>query len=131
MIKRTTGRASTVSPNRGFTLIEVMLALSIFSLAALAALQVANEHLRALNHVETHMFAHMVASNRLAQLHSSGEWPPQNEQKGQVRLAGREWYWQQQVVETVTDGLREVTVVVRESEGGDDVASLSGYLGQR
>lgn len=115
----------------GFTLIEVMLALSIFTLAALAALQVASGHLRSISMLEEHAFALMVASNRMAEVHISDTWPPQNEASGQMLMAERNWFWRQQVVDTVTDGLREVTVIVSTEEEGDEVARTSGFVGQR
>lgn len=115
----------------GFTLIEVMLALSIFSLAALAALQVASEHLRSIAMIEERAFATMVASNRMAQVHSSDTWPPQNGATGSMMMAERNWYWQQTVVETVTDGLREVTITVSAEEGGAEAARLVGFVGQQ
>lgn len=115
----------------GFTLIEVMLALSIFTMAALAALQVATEHIRSITLIEERAFAIMVASNRMAEIHVSENWPPQNGATGQMQLAERTWYWRQQVVETVTDGLREVTITVSAEEDGNEAAQLSGFVGQR
>lgn len=118
-------------PGTGFTLIEVMLALSIFSLAALAALQVASGHLRSISMLEAQAFGLMVASNRMAEVHMSETWPPQNGVTGQMLLAERDWFWRQQVVATVTDGLREVTIIVSAEEEGAEVARVSGYVGQR
>lgn len=115
----------------GFTLIEVMLALSIFTMAALAALQVASEHLRSISLIEERTFAIMVASNRMAEVHTSDNWPPQDGATGQMQMAERNWFWRQQVVETVTDGLREVTIVVSTEEGGAESARISGFVGQR
>lgn len=117
--------------NAGFTLIEVMLALSIFTLAALAALQVATEHLRSISLIEERTFAIMVASNRMAEVHISDNWPPQDGATGQMQMAERNWFWRQQVVDTVTDGLREVTIVVSTEEGGSETARISGFVGQR
>lgn len=116
--------------SRGFTLIEVMLALSIFTLAALAGLQVASEHLRSISMIEERAFATMVASNRLAQLHVSENWPPQDDASGTMEMAERSWFWRQQVVETVTDGLREVTVIVSADEDGEEAARLVGFVGR-
>lgn len=118
------------SHTRGFTLIEVMLALSIFSLAALTALSVASEHLRSITMIEERAFATMVASNRMAQVHSSDTWPPQNGASGQMQMAEQTWYWRQQVVETVTDGLREVTIIVSDEEDGAESARLVGFVGR-
>ena len=117
-------------PRNGFTLIEVMLALSIFTLAALAALQVASAHLRSISVIEERTFATMVASNRMAQLHSSEQWPPQNGATGQMMMAERPWHWRQEVVATVTEGLREVTVIVSTEEDGTEAARLVGFVGQ-
>lgn len=117
--------------NAGFTLIEVMLALSIFTMAALAALQVASEHIRSITLIEEQAFATMVASNRMAEVHISDTWPPQNGASGQMQMAERTWYWRQESVETVTDGLREVTIIVSADEDGAEAARISGFVGQR
>ena len=121
---------SVHSSRRGFTLIEVMLALSIFTLAALAGLQVATEDLRSINMLEERAFALMVASNRLAELHVSESWPPVDGATGSMQLAEQTWYWRQGVVATVTDGLREVTVVVSATEGGNEAARLVSFVGR-
>jgi len=123
-----------VLKQRGFTLVETMFALVIFSLAALAALNVATEQLRSTGILETRYFAQQVASNRLAELHANtraGEWPPRNEETGSAEMAGSEWFWEQRVLETVTDDLREVTVMIREREDGPVVLELSAFLGRR
>ena len=59
------------------------------------------------------------------------DWPPKNEKTGSVEMAGKQWFWEQRVLETVTDDLREVTVMVREREDGPVVAELSSYVGRR
>ncbi|EGN74717.1 general secretion pathway protein I [Idiomarina sp. A28L] len=123
-----------VTANRGFTLVETMFALVIFSLAALAALNVATEQLRSTGILETRYFAQQVASNRLAQLHANtdqADWPPANEKSGSAQMAGSEWFWEQRVLETVTDDLIEVTVMVRERENGPVIVELSSYIGRR
>lgn len=115
----------------GFTLIEVMLAMSIFAMAAVAALQVASGHLRNIGILEARTFATMVAANEMARVHADDTWPPQNGRSGQVELAERDWFWEQQTVETVTDDLREVTIIVRSAEDGPEEARLSGFVGRR
>lgn len=116
---------------RGFTLIEVMLAMSIFALAALAALQVASEHMRSISYIEERTFATMVAANRMAQVHYQDVWPPQHEAEGEMMMAGRRWIWRQEVVETLTDGLREVTVRVYAEDEEQEEARLTGFVGRR
>lgn len=118
----------------GFTLVETMFALTIFALAALAAAFVAGEQLRSTSTLEERYLGQLVASNRLAEVYANtvaGVWPPQNELTGTVELASRDWYWEQQVVETVTGDLREVTIRVRRTEDGPVLLELSSFMGRR
>lgn len=113
---------------KGFTLIEVMVALSIFGLAALAALQAASGHLVSLSNLQNKTFAQYVASNRIAELSLTPEWPIKDNKKGKAEQAGTVWYWQQQVVETVTPNVVAVTVTVSKMDGGREYYRLTRYL---
>ena len=118
----------------GFTLVEVMFALAIFALGALAALMVATQQLDSTRYLQERYMGQLVASNRLAELHDTGRdgaWPPRDGAKGEMEFAGSTWYWEQQVLETVTADLREVTVRVRVTESGAVVAELSSFVGRR
>src|SRR5690554_270815 len=120
---------------RGFTIVEVMFALAIFGLAALAALAVATQQIDSTRYLQDRYFGQLVASNKLAEVAAPAAigqlWPPRNNETGEVELAGQSWFWQQQVLETVTDDLREVTIQVKRSENGPVVAELSTFLGRR
>ena len=113
---------------KGFTLIEVMVALSIFGLAALAALQAASSHLTSLSDLQSKTFAQYVASNRIAEVSLAQEWPVKDNKKGTAEQAGTTWHWQQQVVETVTPNVVAVTVTVSKTEGGREHYRLTRYL---
>ena len=102
---------------RGFTLIEVMVALSVFSLAALAALQAASGHLTGLSALQDKTFAQYVASNRLAELSLEQKWPLEDKRSGQQEQADVTWYWQQQV-----------TVKVMKNEDGREHFRLTRYV---
>lgn len=112
----------------GFTLIEVMVALSIFGLAALAALQAASGHLTGLSALQNKTFAQYVASNRLAEISLTEQWPLEDERKGQQKQAGITWHWQQDVTETVTPDVVAVTVKVMREEEGREHFRLTRYL---
>lgn len=119
---------------KGFTLVEVMFALAIFGLGALAALLVATQQLDSTRYLQERYLGQIVASNRLAEVHEigrDGSWPPEHGATGEADFAGETWYWEQQVLETVTEDLREVTVRVRLREGGSVVAELSSFVGRR
>ncbi len=115
----------------GFTLIEVMLAMAVFAIAGVALLGVADNNYRHISHLEEQMFANWVASNQLVEVSLDKTWPPKNNRKGKVEMAGRTWYWQQKVVKTANKELRELTMQVRLKEDDELVsASLMTYLAQ-
>jgi len=115
----------------GFTLIEVMLAMAVFAIAGVALLGVADNNYRHISHLEEQMFANWVASNQLVEVSLDKTWPPKNNRKGKVEMAGRTWYWQQKVVKTANKELRELTMEIRLNEDDELVsASLMTYLAQ-
>lgn len=116
---------------QGFTLIEVMLAMAVFSIAGVALLGVADNNYRQISHLEEKMFANWVASNQLVELSLDTTWPPKNNKKGDVELAGKTWYWQQKVIKTANKELRSVVMEVRANEDDELVtASLMTYVAQ-
>ncbi len=52
----------------GFTLLEVMVALSICAMAGIAAMQVSGQHINHLSIVEQQAYASWVAENQLAEI---------------------------------------------------------------
>ena len=103
---------SRVSAQRGFTLLEILIALAIFAYAASAIVKLVGQSANNINQVEKMTFASWVASNRLAELQAEANWPPKNNHKGEVKMAGNIWYWRQQVTKTEDDNLRSVNVQV-------------------
>ena len=77
------------------TLLEVLVALFIFALTGTAIMKAASDHLTGVGQIEDITFATWVADNRLTQLHLDTKWPIKNNQKGELEMAGRKWYWQQ------------------------------------
>jgi len=115
----------------GFTLIELLLALAVFAYAASSVMQLVGQSAKNLSQLEEMTFASYVANNRLAELQVSTVWPPKNKDKGETQLAGKDWFWQQQVVETADKNLREVTVQVASDKSMEHtVFSLTSYVSQ-
>jgi len=114
---------------KGFTLIEVMLAMGVFAIAGVALLGASANNFRHISHLENKMFASWVASNQLVSASISDKWPPKNNLKGEVELAGKQWFWLQQVKKTTDKDMRAVIIEVRINEGDElAVTSLTTYL---
>lgn len=101
---------------KGFTLIEVMLAMAIFAIAGVALMGSAQNNFTNLGHLEQKTIAQWVASNQLVAANLEEKWPPKNNRKGKVEMAGATWFWQQKVVKTTDKGMRQVTMEIRLNE---------------
>jgi general secretion pathway protein I len=100
----------------GFTLVEMLVALAVFSLAAMALLSLSGESTRSAQRVETRTLGGMVAENvavEAAIAPSAGE----GETSGQTALGGRSWQWTRAVVATEDPELLRIDVRVRDEEG--------------
>ncbi|NRA54822.1 MAG: type II secretion system minor pseudopilin GspI [Gammaproteobacteria bacterium] len=114
---------------RGMTLIEVMVALAVFSLAALAAVNVATEHMRSLSYIEQKTLALWVANNQLTQLQLDQKLPKLGDSKGEVEFAGNTWYWRQSGIKTPDPDFRMVRVSIFSSvDSKSSLAELTSYM---
>jgi general secretion pathway protein I len=117
---------------KGFTLIEVMLAMAVFSIAGIAILGTADTNARNLGYLESKILASWVASNQLVEITLDDTWPPKNNKKGKVDLAGLEWFWQQKVVKTTDKDMRAIVLEVRLDEKDPSaLTSLMTYISKQ
>lgn len=123
---------------RGFTLLEVMVALAIFALVAASVLTAASSSLKNAARLEDKTLAMWIADNRLGELQLADPPPADGRANGELEFAGRRWQWQTQVEATSDPDMRRIIVWValRPSRGGaggklDDRAlvRLVGFLG--
>ena len=115
--------------HRGFTLIEVMLAMAIFAIAGTAILGTADANLRGLSKLEQTTIANWVVSNQLVEASLDTKWPPRNNKQGQVELAGIEWFWKQKVIKTTDKNMRALVMEVRLNEKDETpVAFMMTYV---
>ena len=117
---------------KGFTLIEVMLAMAVFSIAGIAILGTADTNARNLGYLESKIIANWVASNQLVEVTLDQTWPPKNNNKGKVELAGQEWFWQQKVIKTTDSDMRALVMEVRLDEKDPSaLTSLMTYVSKQ
>ena len=109
---------------RGFTLLEVMVALAIFSLAALALVKLQGVTLRTAADLDQRTLAQVVARNIEIETLTDVGPPPLGQSQGVVANGGRQFAWTQQV--SRTDDSRLVRIDVSVSGGvGTSPAVLS------
>jgi len=104
--------AKTTFKQAGMTLLEVMVAMSVFATAGLAVMKVATENLSSLAYLEEKTFANWVAGNTLTELKLTQTIPGKSWRKGESELAGRTWYWRYKAQATDSNDFVAVTVEV-------------------
>jgi len=118
---------------RGFTLIEVVIALAIVSLALLALVRTAGLGARAVEHEREATLAHFVAANVLAEARLSEAFPPLGRREGRAAMGPRDYRWELVVQGTQEPAIRRLDVRVFADAAGEPapLASMSGFAGQR
>lgn len=114
---------------RGFTLIEVLVAVAIVSIALLSALRVAGGSTNNVGELRARLFAGWVAENVLAQQRARGDWLPIGIQHGTERQGGLPFVWREEIIVTPNASFRRVDIrVFATSEETHVLAHLVGFL---
>ena len=114
---------------RGFSLIEMLVALAVFSLAVLGLLNLAGENTRSAVIIEERVLAGVVADNLAVD--AMTETPEQLAATAQgSEVAGDiDWRWTRTVSETDDADIVKVEIVVRSQDEGRIAAELSLFRG--
>ena len=107
-----------MNASRGFTLLEVLVALAVLAIAMGALLKSGVGGAATAMQLQDKLFANWVATNRLAEIEVAPEWPAEGETTGVSPMAGREWRWRQSVSATPDSDMRRVDVEVGEAHEG-------------
>ena len=115
------GRSFGLVPDvGGFTLIEVLVALSVIAIALAAVLKGASEGASSVRYLRDKTFAHWVAMNTIAEVQVRGEWPAPGSKEGEDAMGNRDWHWRQIVSDTPDADLRRLEVEVRYVEEDEE-----------
>ena len=123
-----------MSRGRGFTLIEVLVALAIVTIGMAAVLGALTSSANTSAYMRDKTFAQWVALNQIALLRLSGQMTPTGNSDGDTDFAGRKWHWRREVTATQVPGVVRIDVKVRPAEikGDEDngwFTTVSGIQG--
>ncbi|NNF67585.1 MAG: type II secretion system minor pseudopilin GspI [Gammaproteobacteria bacterium] len=117
--------------NSGFTLIEVLVALTLATLGILAVTLPAITATRNAVSLREQSLAHWVAMNHASDLRLAAEWPATGTSDGDVEFAGREWRWETEIIETEVEALRRAEISVGYADNPDqEIASIVAFIGE-
>lgn len=114
----------------GFTLIEVMVALVIVSLALAGVAASMGQMIDTANTMRDRTFASWIAQNQIAEMRLAGVIPEVGESSDEVDYANTTWLWTANVSETGVENLLKVEVSVSYAGSDDRIRQVTGFIGE-
>jgi general secretion pathway protein I len=121
---------SLTSTRRGFTLIEVLVALGLIGLASAGIMQVLQKGIVTTVGVRERLVAGIIAENRLVEALAKPVPQQLGIRTGQTSMAGQDWQWIETQSRTSDPALIRVDVSVRIGADGPELAARSVLRGQ-
>ena len=116
-----------VPRENGFTLIEMLVALAIFSLAALALLRLGGATAANSARLNDQAVAMIVARNLAVETLTDPQPPAFGSSAGAIANAGRNWRWTRSVARSPEARIQQIEIAVEPEAGGPGRASLTVF----
>ncbi len=118
--------------HRGFTLLEVLVALIFFALIGTVLQQVTAATVGQYRHIELKTYGLWIAENKMAQLHLADNLPKPREYKEDIDFANLEWQLISKVKTTENPDIHrvELEVYLREENDKRKTFAMTGFVGR-
>ncbi|WP_148715301.1 type II secretion system minor pseudopilin GspI [Chitinolyticbacter meiyuanensis] len=114
---------------RGFTLVEVLVALAILAIALAAALRAASSSTEAAVTLRSRTLAGWVAQNQVNEMRARHFFPEIGRTEGKVEQGGEPFTWEMEVAASPNRSFRRVEIkVYADQDKGYALATLVSYL---
>lgn len=115
--------------SRGFTLLEVLIALAILAVALAAALRATGVATDNTTELKTRLLSNWVAQNRLAEHIGTRSFPAAGDKEGTAEQAKLKFRWRETVSDTPNPAFRKIEIRVSpEHDENRVMARVTGYL---
>jgi general secretion pathway protein I len=124
-----------VNKLRGFTLIEVMVALAIVATALPALMMLITSQLQGAGFTREKTQAFWIAENQLTRVQMRHALLPQHSlpdtQSGELARGGQTWYWQLKTQDTEVEDFKRLDIQVALAANKDDfLATITGFISE-
>jgi general secretion pathway protein I len=111
---------------RGFTLIEVIVAMAVIALGIGALLTTLTGSAGAISHLRDRSLAEWIALNRISETRLATSVPATGVTTGEVEYAGNKWLWRQEVIDQEVAGILRLNVSVARPGANTTKATSTG-----
>lgn len=116
---------------RGFTLLEVLVALLVLALALLALARTAAVEVASFAALRERTIAYWLAEDLLVETRLGNPFPPTGSSDGTRRFGAADWYWQVRVQGTDVATIHRIDVrVFADADRSAALAELHGFAGE-
>lgn len=115
---------------RGFTLIEIMVALAILAVSMVAIYKSVAGYVSNAGYLEQRTLAQWAAANLVEQVRLEKPWPKLGKSDGDLEeFAGHDWFWRMEVLRNEAEWMRTVEIKVYLSEDEEEaISQLTFYV---
>jgi general secretion pathway protein I len=106
-------KASTPRRERGFTLLEVLIALAIVAISVGALLGTVTSSASNVIYLKDKTLAEWVALNRLTEIRIAQQLPQKGRRTGNAEMGGQRWQWEEEVTELQIKGMFRIDIRAR------------------
>jgi len=121
---------SRLNLQKGFTLIEVLVALAVVAISMSALISSSSTSASNAAYLQDKTLAHWVGMNKVAELQLDPGWPSIGVKKGDYEFANQDWRWEATVSGTDDESIRRLDLKVFRQNSKEAVAILLAYLGK-
>lgn len=120
-----------VFPTRGFTLVEVLVALAIVAIGLTALFAATSQTVRASAYLREKTLAQWIALNRITEARLEGNPPADKDMSGDVEYAGETWRWELKTIQTPVKGIVRLEARAALADAAEDSwpGFATGFMG--
>ena len=114
--------------NKGFSLLEVAIALLILSTAVISIYQIISSTTISAYDLEERYLAREVGSNRIALMNTLDIPKGRGTREGQVLMGGIEWEWKEEISKGPAINVYEYSILIKKESANNYIYEARGYL---
>ena len=118
----------SVTSKKGFSLIEVVVALVILSTSILAIYNVILSTSGSIYRLEDHYLAKEVANNRIALIHTVEKPEKSGIRNGSMEMGSKTWLWEESYSDGITKDFLEYQILVKSEGSANFIYKTNGYI---